>query len=66
MDGAATGAGVGVATFGDEAVGAAMGPGEGTATVAGAFVVAGGASAAYHSFMPWCPLQAPCLLAADV
>jgi hypothetical protein len=52
VDVAAAGAGVGVATFGEEAVGAATGPGDGVATVAEPFVAAGGASAAYHSFMP--------------
>ena len=41
MDGAVAGAGVGVATFGDAALGAATGPGAGVATVAGAFVPAG-------------------------
>jgi hypothetical protein len=50
---AATGPGEGVATFGDEEVGAAMGPGAGVAVGAGAGVFAAvGPSAAYHSFTP--------------
>ena len=58
------GVGAGVVAGAGAVESATFGASRATGAAAAAGAAAAGADAEYHSFTPWCPRQAPCLLAA--